>query len=94
MAIKGSARQMVVLRCVDSEMFETAFFVIKPGRKSHGRGGDILREANRIVEANSIPERTARVSRLKRFKMKLFALGVLAGSVTGGAVWLAVALLF
>lgn len=94
MAIKGAARQMVVLRCVDSEMFETAFFVIKPGRKNHGRGGDMLREANRIVEANSIPDRSARVARLKRFKIKLFALGVLAGGGAVGAVWLAMTLIF
>lgn len=94
MAIKGAARQMVVLRCVDSEMFETAFFVIKPGRKNSGHGGDMLREANRIVEANSFPGRSARMSKLRRFKMKMFAFGVLLGGGGVGAVWLIVALLF
>ena len=94
MAIKGAARQMIVLRCVDSEMFETAYFVVKPGRKNSGRGGDMLREANRIVEANSIPDRSARVSRLRRLKTKIFAFGVFIGGGAVGAVWLVIALLF
>ena len=94
MAIKGAARQMIVLRCGDSEMFETAYFVVKPGRQGVRRGGDMLREANRIVEANSFQERTSRVAFARRRRGLIFALGALSGGGAVGAIWLVLSLVF
>jgi len=95
MAIKGAARQMIVLRCGDSEMFETAYFVVKPGSRGRIRGGDMLREANRIVEENSFSVKAKKkYGAVRRLRLKLFALGTLCGGGTVGAVWIAVSLLF
>lgn len=94
MAIKGAARQMIVLRCGDSEMFETAYFVVKPGRQGARRGGDMLREANRIVEANSFRERTSRVAFARRRRALIFAFGALSGGGTVGILWLLLSLVF
>ncbi len=46
--IRGAQKRMVVLRTADSEIFEEVYFVL---RRSRGEGeGDIIKEANRIVE--------------------------------------------
>lgn len=93
MAIKGAARQMIVLRCGDSEMFETAYFVVKPECREKGRGGDMLREANRIVETNSFRTRAGKAAFLRRKRRTIFALGALSGGGAVGLVWLALSLL-
>lgn len=95
MTIKGAARQMIVLRCGDSEMFETAYFVVKAGSQSRVRGGDMLREANRIVEENSFAEKARkRYGTPRRLRLKIFAFGILCGGGAVGCIWLAVSLLF
>lgn len=55
--LKGSRRQMIVVRTGRSRYFDSAYFVLRrevdSGREE---SGDILREANRILE-ESTPER-------------------------------------
>ena len=94
MAIKGAARQMIVLRCGDSEIFETAYFVVKPGHQGARRGGDMLREANRIVEANSFQERSSRAIFARRKRALIFAFGALSGGGIVGGIWLVLSLVF
>ena len=50
MLLKGCQRRSVCLRARDSRLFEEVFFVLRSD--AHADGGDILAEANRILEEN------------------------------------------
>ncbi|MBQ9080589.1 MAG: hypothetical protein IJY27_05910 [Clostridia bacterium] len=83
MAIKGCARQMVVLNGTGGSMFETAYFIVKADA-GDVRQGDLLREANRIIEESCF---TAN----KRRKMRrgvLFFAGMAVGALAVGLLWL------
>ncbi|HHT54217.1 MAG TPA: hypothetical protein GX011_04700 [Clostridiales bacterium] len=95
MAIKGCSRQMIVLNGTGSSMFETAYFIVKPDADTRPRShGDLLREANRIVEENSF-----RVCDDRRkppglaVRIWFYIAGVLSGALVTGLIWLAVALI-
>ncbi len=95
MAIKGCSRQMIVLNGTGSSMFETAYFIVKPDADTRPHThGDLLREANRIVEENIFracddrrkpPGLAARIW--------FFVAGALSGAMVVGLIWLMVALL-
>ena len=76
--IKGSRRELIVLRTGASRYFDEAYFVLRREIEAGGRSRtDILREANRILEEN-IPQ--ARVSRRGRGVSALwFFVGVICG---------------
>ncbi len=49
--IKGCAKRVVVVRDIDSNFFEEAFFIVKQGSNTAKSGeGDFINEANRIVK--------------------------------------------
>lgn len=49
--IKGCAKRVVVVRDIDSNFFEEAFFIVKQGSNTAKLGeGDFINEANRIVK--------------------------------------------
>ena len=50
--LKGCQREMIVLQTRESPLFESAYFVLRKGRR-HPPAGDMLAEANRIVGAGS-----------------------------------------
>lgn len=86
-AIKGCARRVVVLNRVGDGMFETAYFILKSG-VDEPSDGDMLREANRIIEEHSFsPTRTAR-----KKSVFAFVYGVLAGGGVIGLLWLLLSL--
>lgn len=84
--LKGCQKEMIVVHTKDSPLFEDAFFVLRP-QKSEEPRGDILAEANRIIESGSgYFER-----RRRRENKKLW---FLAGALVGiGVFFLAHALL-
>ncbi|MGI6166660.1 MAG: hypothetical protein ACOYIA_00775 [Eubacteriales bacterium] len=90
MAIKGCSRQMIVLNGTGSSMFETAYFIVKPDAdiRPHTHG-DLLREANRIVEENSFSYCDRRRKTPGRaVRVWLFVAGLLSGSLVTGLAWL------
>jgi hypothetical protein len=47
--IKGCQREMIVLQTKESPLFESAYFVLRRGKKEAPRA-DMLAESNRIIE--------------------------------------------
>ena len=51
--LKGAQKKMIVVRTKDSRLFEEAYFVMRKDTPEISRdSGDILWEANRIIERN------------------------------------------
>lgn len=82
--MRGCARKVVVLRGTASQMFDEAYFLLRPGFEKHAQA-EMLCEAQRIVERSTTRRRTRRVSLRDAV---CFAIGALAG-ILGAllAVW-------
>lgn len=95
MAIKGCSRQMIVLNGTGSSLFETAYFIVKADSDSHPRShGDMLREANRIVEENTFPVCSGgRRATGSRYRWYFFISGVFLGAALIGIIFLISALI-
>ena len=78
--IKGAQRRVIVVKTADSRIFEEAYFVIKGG---DGAVGDMVAEANRIIEEN-LP----RAGNKRRFSPRrfLFAAACFMGGSAVGAL--------
>ena len=87
MAIKGCARQMIVVNAGRGDVFETAYFIVRADAGGVGQT-DMLREANRIV-----PESCFATGRPRGGWLRWFFTGVLAGAAAVGLAWLIVSLL-
>ena len=74
--IKGCQREMVMLRVDESEIFESAWFVLRRERVAVS-DGDMLAEANRIVRGTDSQEK--RRSRL--FSISSFVVGFCLGAI-------------
>ena len=84
--IKGSRKQFIVVRTEGSRYFDEAYFVLRREKATErGNHGDILREANRILE-DSEPERPQ--SRRRHWWILFFSLGVISGAVAAVTVCL------
>ena len=88
MGVKGCARQMIVLNGKRSNMFETAYFIVKPDARGAKRS-DLVFEANRIIQESCFASKP--VQRISR-KM-CFLLGSAAGAAIVGTVWVLIAIL-
>ena len=87
--VKGVSRQVVVVRSLDTKLFEQAIFLIRDGAipRQGVTEADILREANDAANAY-LQERLAR-----RRELPYRFLWALAGAFATGAVWLLTVLL-
>ncbi len=90
MTLKGCTRQTVVLNGEVGGIFERAYFILRSDLPARTGSGDMLREANRIVREHTF-SRSPR--RLRKLKIKLFALGALSGSAAVGLAWLVFSLI-
>ena len=81
--IKGCHKSIVFLRDTGSELFDEAYFILKPNAQGK-KEADIISEATRIV--NRLDEGNKRRG-MKRLG-KLFSF--LAGALVGGAIMLIV----
>ena len=92
--IKGCQRKVIVVKGEEENMFEYAYFVIKNDLKYDRLGeGDMVSEANRIIEANE-GVREMKIKNKGKNKDKKgkniiipFSIGAAAGSLAG-LLWL------
>lgn len=90
--LKGSQKQMIVVRTRNSRMFEEAYFVMRRGAgHSEADELDMLWEANRIIES-SLPREDGRPSLPTRGRAAgrraiWFAAGLVSGSGVVGILW-------
>ena len=83
--IKGTQKQMIVLRTGDSRYFDEAYFVLRREIKADRRvKNDILLEANRILEESRVSPRA--LSRRRRRWWLGGAVIFLVGSLCGGGI--------
>lgn len=87
--VKGCQRQIVLLRGTGSELFEEAYFILKP-EKANLPQARMITEANRIIEENTLQKkRTAISSGGQRIgRLFFFLLGLLSGGSFLGILWL------
>ena len=90
--IKGVQRKMIVVKTDNSNVFETAYFVLRSDSdRSKGDTVDMLSEANRIVNEGNEPKKSKREKK-KRFgrfaAFCIFLLGVVFGTASSLLVWL------
>lgn len=82
--IRGTQRQMIMVRTSKSRMFETAYFVLRTTANEDAGEGDMIAEANRIIA-----EACGTSGKRKR-ERRIFSghriLAFLAGSLSGGAL--------
>lgn len=85
--LKGVQRKLIMLQTHGSDLFETAYFVLREDAAGHRPDrNEMLSEARRIVEENSLA-RGKRDSEL-RSTLAIFVLGALLGAFAVGAIWL------
>ena len=89
--IKGCERRMIKIEDTDSELFESAYFIIRqnvPLPKKTKRE-DIIREAARIVGEKMEPNRYRRRDRRRMWTERaiVFAVGVISSGLAEALLW-------
>ena len=80
--MRGCQRKVILLKGTDSQMFDEAYFLVRPDFERCGKE-EMLHEAIRIVERNVTRRRTRRVT----FRdAAAFAVGLLLGGAVGFAL--------
>ena len=82
--IKGTQRQMVMVRTLDSKRFEMAYFVLRSDAGGEGSEKSMIDEANNIV--SSVCDGRGGERREKRVRAFRRGLVFLAGAVFGALV--------
>ena len=85
--IKGCQREMIVLQTKESPLFESAYFILRRGKKEMPRA-DMLAESHRIIEEG----RDYLFRRSKKRGRSRFWLGFFLGAALLGAVMLIILL--
>ncbi len=84
--LKGAQRKLIMLQTHESDLFETAYFVLREeAEKRPPRLGEMLLEANRILEESA---GNGREENGARFSLSAFAIGFALGLIALGALWL------
>lgn len=83
--VKGCQKKIIHLRDTGSDLFEEAYFIIRPGKAAlRASETDMVREARRILENNRLGERRPSSDRRKRKRrgaLILFSLGAASSGV-------------
>ena len=89
--IKGCERRMIKIENTDSDLFESAYFIIRQNAQlpKKKRRDDMLREAARIVSDKTVPtKRSVTGRRVWLERAALFASGALLSALIALLLWL------
>ncbi len=98
--IKGCTKRVIVVKDVSSDIFEEAYFILRPtsaNTKVKKSESDIISEANRIVTSqncdsrggvNSISLKTPKVKRSRGHDFAVFVFGFLTAAALYGIYYL------
>ena len=90
--VKGTHKQMVVVRTNGSAYYEQAYFVLREGRASDAEAErTMMAEANRILHESQLMPQP--VCRAKPSRRVCFIWGMIAGAMIGSVLILTVFLL-
>ena len=91
--IKGTQRQVVMLRTAESESFEMAYFVVRPDVGVDNKSKSMIDEANEIVSSVCVASSLGKKEKRKQIfrKMLLFLAGAIFGALS---LWATLGLLF
>lgn len=90
--VKGTHKQMVVVRTNESAYYEQAYFVLREGRESDAQAeSTMMAEANRILHESQLMPQPK--SRAKPSRRACFFWGSLSGALLGAGLVLLVVLL-
>ncbi|MBR6557871.1 MAG: hypothetical protein IKT70_02555 [Clostridia bacterium] len=77
--VRGCQKKIIHLRDTGSDLFEEAYFIIRPGKAAvRATETDMIREARRILENNRLGDKrppTGKTHRKRRGALILFSLG-------------------
>ena len=80
--IKGAQKQLIVVKTQGSPYFDEAYFVLRRELEAQKhKKTDILKEANRILEENTISCRAQQKKKSRHF-LPWFLAGILCGGVS------------
>ena len=87
--IKGTHRQMIMIKTDKNSSFEAAYFLLRTDPAQKSESHDILREANNIL-AESVRKEKAKQADIneKRRRALTFLLGGLVGALSMGFIWI------
>lgn len=77
MMIRGYKKNLVVIKNIGSDYIDEAYFILKNDLPEGAAGGDIVKEANRIVSEYQTGKKRKRLP----FSLTSFLLGAIAASV-------------
>lgn len=82
--VRGTQKQMVVLRTNNSRYYEEAYFVLRDGYRRSGESeSSMMAEANRILDESMLMPQPKQKKKLSR--RWAFGVGVLLGALLGVA---------
>lgn len=82
--MRGCERKIIMLKGTDSEIFDEAYFLLRRDFKNT-EGDEIVREAHRIVESNTIRKRKIIAGRKEKI---FFAVGAVIGAVLSALLYI------
>ena len=86
--LKGSQKQMIVIRTGDSRYFDEAYFVLRREIKTHRvTQSDMISEANRILRESQLEPPISQKQK-KRRGLLLFLAGICCGGLLAALVCL------
>ena len=94
--VRGCQRRVVHLKCKDTGLFSEAYFIVdEKAAAQHKSDGDMLREANRIINESlgensgerRFFERLPRPVKIILKSLPPLVIGALLGALIGALIW-------
>ena len=87
--LKGIRKNMIFVQLPKEKCFEAAYFVMRAGIRDRSvKQGEMIREANRIIEDMSVDLNKKKEKSPKKDRIAFFLYGLIGGSFSVAVAWL------